>query len=372
MMIAVKKKLLINICLSLVSLSGTFILGYYLYNQFKKPSVNILFRDANDEYMFSLYNRNGEKISDIEGSLKLMLDPFTIYQNYPNQKSGKYSINSYGFRDTYTTHNPYTAIVLGGSAAFGFALNGNDQTFSSKIGKNNGKYTIINAAVIGFLSGQELAQMVHYLDDFRPSLYIVFDGWNDIYDPFAFAKNEFKESRPIHQGPIGYNNTFLGIENRLAEYFQMTRKDKRSHWAKLNPIGDPLNENKLFQKILMIYVANIEKMYSFATARGARLLLVFQPELGNKKIRSLNEQEVLKTWIEKYGYLDNKITERYRKFVNGAKEYLQEQNIPFIDMNNEHLFSENPQTLFFDVIHPNELGHEIIAKIINQTLLVKF
>jgi hypothetical protein len=39
--------------------------------------------------MFSLYNRKGEKISDMEGSLKLMTDPFTIYKNYPNQKSQK-------------------------------------------------------------------------------------------------------------------------------------------------------------------------------------------------------------------------------------------------------------------------------------------
>jgi hypothetical protein len=41
---------------------------------------------------------------------------------------------------------------------------------------------------MGFLSGQEVAQMVHYLDEFNPSLYIVFDGWNDIYNPYTFAK----------------------------------------------------------------------------------------------------------------------------------------------------------------------------------------
>jgi lysophospholipase L1-like esterase len=322
--------------------------------------------------MFSLYNRKGEKISDMEGSLKLMTDPFTIYKNYPNQKSQKYSINSYGFRDTYMSDKPSTAIVLGGSAAFGFALTGNNQTFSSHISKNNQKYNVINAAVIGFLSGQELSQMVHYLDDLQPSLYIVFDGWNDIQDPFAFAKNDFKENRPIHHGPIGYNNTFIGIESRLADYFKTTKKEKTSSLVTLDPVGDPLYESDLFQKILKTYAANIGKMYAFAESRGAKLLVVLQPELGNKKAKSPHEEEVLKTWIEKYGYLDNKISERYKRLIIEAKEEFLKEKIPFIDINDNDEFRENPQTLFFDVIHPNELGHEVIARIINQTLLEKF
>jgi GDSL-like Lipase/Acylhydrolase len=368
----VKMKLLINICLSLVSFSGTFILGYYLYSHFKKPPENFIFGSTNDEYMFTLYNRNGEKISDIEGSLKFMLDPFTIYQNYPDQKTRKYSINSYGFRDTYSAHRPYTAIVLGGSAAFGFALDRNDQTFCSKISEYNEKYNVMNAAVIGFLSGQELSQMVHYLDEFKPSLYIVFNGWNDVYDPFAFAKAKLKEKNQIALAPIGYNNAFFGIEKRLTDYFQLTQNEKKPQIVKLNPVGAPLDETELFQEILSKYVSNIVKMHYFANARGSRFLLVFQPELGNKQIHSSNESEVLKTWIEKYEYLDNKITERYKNFVREAKKYLQEQDISFIDINAERQFSENPQTLFFDVVHPNELGHDIIAKIINQTLLGRF
>jgi hypothetical protein len=371
-MITLKKTLLINVCLSIVSLTGTFAIGYYLYTTLQKPPENILFTDTNDEYMFSLYNRKGEKLGDVGGPFKLMTDPFTIYQNYPNQQSRKYSINNFGFRDTYTANKPYKAIVLGGSAAFGFALDSNDQSFSSIISRYNEKYNVLNAAVIGFLSGQELSQMIHYLDDFSPSLYIVFDGWNDIYDPYVFAKGEFKEGRLIHQPPIGYNNAFLGIESRLAEYFQTTRKDKKLPLFKLDPVGEYLNERELFQKVLEKYVTNIEKMHAFAKSRGAQFLLVFQGELGNKKVLSSSEREVLRTWIDRYGYLDNKISERYKKFITSAKTKFEESNIVFIDINDEYEFSENPQALFFDVVHPNQLGHQIIAKIINQTVSEKF
>jgi lysophospholipase L1-like esterase len=367
-----RKQLMINLCLALISCAGSVAVGYYLYTQMTKPPGNILATETNDVYMFSLYNQYGHKISDMEGNFKLMIDPFTIYRNYPNQKSSKYSIDLYGFRNTYSDDNPYTAILLGGSAAFGFALDSDNQTFASKISMYSQKYSIINAAVIGFLSGQELSLMIHYLDDLSPSLYIIFNGWNDIYDPFAFVKSAFKDNIPLEQGPIGYNNAFFSIETRLADYFQLTRKDKKSPIPQLTPVGAYLNEDELFQKVLLKYIATISKMHSFANSRNAKFLLVFQPELGNKKVLSLNERESLDTWINKYGYLDNKITERYHNLIFGAKEYFLENSIPFIDINIEPEFTENPQTLFFDVVHPNSLGHEIIATIINRTLEKKF
>ena len=233
--------------------------------------------------------------------------------------------------------------------------------------QSNKKYNVINSAVIGFLSGQELSQMVHYLDNFNPSIYIVFDGWNDIYDPYLFAK-----IWPMSYGPIGFHNVFFMIENRLADYFQITRKDKHLKVASLEQIGEPLTEKEYFQKILTTYISNIGKMRSFANSRGASFLHVFQPELGNKRILSQSEQEILSTWNEKYKYRDSRITEKYRDLIRIAKDSFLEKNIIYVDINEDAAFSENSQTLFFDVIHPNELGHEIIAKILNQALSDKF
>jgi GDSL-like Lipase/Acylhydrolase len=366
-MIAIKKSLFVKICVAFTALSSSLVIGYALYGLFRKTPEPVIFTGPKDEYMFSFYNQKGEKLSELDGMLKFMTDPFTVYKNYPNQKTGKYSINESGFRDSYNSDNPHTAIALGGSAAFGFALNNSNMTFSSKINRSSKKYNVLNAAVTGFLSGQELSQMVHYLDDFNPSLYIVFDGWNDIYDPYAFTK-----SWPVMSGPIGYNNAFFMIESRLAQYFQMTRKDKHSQASLLEPVGQPLNEENYFQKILETYVSNISKMHSFAHSRGAGFLIVFQPELGNKKMRSDAEQETLTTWADKYEYFARKIPERYKRLINGARQFCQERSIAFIDINAEATFSENPQTLFFDVVHPNELGHEVIANIISQTLSEKF
>src|SRR5215831_14987802 len=362
-MLAIRKDFLINICLLLVSLIGTLTGGYSVYSYMVKKSSQGVYQSESDPYSYSFYDQSGRKLSDLDGVLKLVTDPFTIYKNYPNQKSPSYSINKYGFREGYTSDKPYTAIVLGGSAAFGYVLDDNNKTFASILSLSNERYNVINGSVIGFLSGQELAQMIHYLDNFNPALYIVFDGWNDVYIPYDSTKNW-----PVINPPIGYANAFLMIEDRLANYFQMTRKEKKSPEVQLTPVGELLDEKKFFNKILKNYIENISKMHDFAHSRGVKFLLVFQPELGNKKVISEDEKKSLESWNIRFKYLDRKIPEIYKLLISGTKKVLHEKNISFIDINDEPEFSENIQTLFFDVVHPNELGHKIIAKIINRAI----
>jgi hypothetical protein len=362
-MLAIKKDFLINICLLLVSLIGTLAVGYSLYSYMIKKSSQSIYHLEDGPYSYSFFNQKGRKLSELDGMLKLVTDPFTIYKNYPNQESPAYTINKYGFREGYTSDKPYTAIILGASAAFGYVLDNDNKTFASILSFSNERYNVINSSVIGFLSGQELAEMIHYLDDFNPALYIAFDGWNDVAIPYDVTK-----SWPVLNPLIGYNNAFLMIEDRLAEYFQMMRKDRNSSEVRMTPIGELLDEQRFSNEILKIYTANIRKMHDFAHSRGAEFLLVFQPELGNKKMLSEDERKVLESWASRFGYLDRKIPERYKLFINGAKKVFQEKKIPFIDINNEPEFSENLQTLFFDVVHPNELGHKIIANILNRAL----
>jgi lysophospholipase L1-like esterase len=364
MMVPKGTTLLINFALALVSLAGSLALVYYLYGYLAKKPIQDTHTPHIDEYSYSFYNQKGQKLSKLDGVFKLMIDPFTIYKNYPNQKTRKYSINEFGFRDSYTSDKPFTAIVLGGSAAFGWVLDSDDKAFPSKLSRYNNTYNVINSAVMGFLSGQELSQMVQYLDEFSPSLYIVFDGWNDIYNPYAFAK-----TWPMSFAPIGYSSNFYLIGDQLANYYNMAGDGYNSEKFQIPPALEFLpNEEVYFQKILKTYIANISKMHAFASSRGAQFIVVFQPEIGNKKVLSKSEQEVLNTWTQKYRYLERKISERYKELIKGAKKEFLDRNIKLIDINDEYEFVENPETLFFDVVHPNELGHEIVARIINTKL----
>jgi hypothetical protein len=362
-MLTIKKEFFTNMCLLLMSVIASLATGYSVYNYFGKKSNQSIYQPKGSPYDYSFFNQKGRKLSDLDGMLKLVIDPFTIYRNYPNQKSPAYSINKYGFREGYTSGKPYTAIVVGGSAAFGYALYGDNKTFASLLSLSNEKYNMLNSSVIGFLSGQELSQMIHYLDDFNPDLYIIFDGWNDVAIPYESVK-----VWPVVNPMIGYNNTFWMIEDRLAEYFQITRKEKSVPTLSIDPIGESFDEEKFSEEILKRYTENISKMHDFAHSRGAEFLLAFQPELGNKKILSKDEKKALETWSHQFRYLERKIPSRYKLLISRAGKIFHEKRIPFIDINEEPEFSENPETLFFDVVHPNELGHKIIANILNRTL----
>ncbi|MDY6991295.1 MAG: SGNH/GDSL hydrolase family protein [Pseudomonadota bacterium] len=366
------KNSIINLSILFFSTSISVLFAYYLYTYLNKsPESEILPDEETSDYALSFYNSEGQKITERNGRLKLVTDPFTIYRHYPNQSSNSYSIDRYGFREGYINeHSNQLAIVLGGSAAFGQGLTDDHQTFASEISRINPKYNLLNAAMVGFLSGQELSQMVHYLSDFKPSLYILFDGWNDIFVPFTYVKDW-----PVSHAPIGFNNNFFMIEQRLYHYYLVNKrdeKDKDKSIATLPPLGEPLDEAEYFHKIKERYIANILKMSKFSKSNGANFLLVFQPELGNKKIISSAERNTLKTWNQSLHYLDKKIPEKYKQFITDVKQTLQEHNILFIDINEISEFNENPKTLFYDPVHPNSLGHKIIAKIINSVLLEHF
>jgi lysophospholipase L1-like esterase len=364
-----RKETLINLSILVIATFVSITIGYIFFVYMKQPSETIIYQGYTNDYALSFYNTKGQKISKLNGPLKLKLDPFTIYANYPNQNSASYSIDSYGFRDTYKDNTDgQIAIVLGGSAAFGQGLSGNNDTFASNLNRLNQKYSIMNAGTVGFLSGQELSQMIHVLDRFSPSLYIVFDGWNDIFDPYSYAHRW-----PINGGPIGFNNTFFMIENQLATVVQKEQCSK-NETSKILPCARKIfkNERKYFKAIISTYISNIDKMNAFANTRKARFLIVFQPELGNKTILSTDEQQILKDWNKSHKYLDRKIPYKYKRLIHNAKKYCKRHNIEYIDINEDPRFSKNPNTLFYDAVHPNEKGHKIIAEIINDLLVVKF
>lgn len=362
-----RKQLTTNLVLLFISLGLSILVVYHIYSLVSVKPASPPAREETDDYALSFYNHSGNPISERNGQLTMLIDPFTLYRNYPNQECRSYTINEHGFRDGYTSDQPQdTAVLLGSSAAFGEPLDDNNKTFASIISRQNDKYDLLNCAVAGYLSGQELANMVHYIDDYHPDLYIVFDGWNELFIPL-----EFEQVWTAGYGPIGFNNTFFITEERLAAYFEET-KPEGMELPSFEKVGAPLTETEHYQAILEEYTSNIGKMSAFAKARGAGFLLIFQPELGNKQAKSREEEQILKVWGKPREYLKKDVPKKYRELIDDAIEFCKDQQIECFAINDAPEFNENPATLFYDPVHPNELGHEIIAKIINRKIEENF
>src|SRR5215475_5923126 len=132
-------------------------------------------------YWSSFHTHDGIALGTRSGPLKLALHPFVGYSNLPNQKTPHFSNNNLGFRGGDIRQDETTKkriIVVGGSTAFGTGLENDDETFEQHL-----EYLlnaeVINAAVIGHASGQELVYLLTELVDLQPDLVITLNGWND-------------------------------------------------------------------------------------------------------------------------------------------------------------------------------------------------
>src|SRR4029450_7822498 len=120
-------------------------------------------------YWWTFHTHDGIPIGRSSGPLKLALHPFAGYANLPNQKTPHFSINNLGFRGGDIRKDEKTQkriIVVGGSTAFGTGLQHDAETFAQHL-EHLLNAEVINAAVIGHGSGQELVYLLTDLVDLQ-------------------------------------------------------------------------------------------------------------------------------------------------------------------------------------------------------------
>ena len=376
------------------------IASFLLVEIYLQPKENKI-ESSGDQLTFCTHT--GAKITEGSG-LKLATAPFTIYKNFPNQKLNNCSINSLGFRggEISTDRNQRKRIiVVGGSCAFGHYLKNDNETLAALLEKQNNSYEVINAAVNGFLSGQELTYIVTELVDYDPDVIIAFDGWNDLFFSWYYY---LWYGRPREKGELGFNcNVFMNIiESPLVANYQtqtgvfysfrrffntLMHKSYIMSWMQnklmaiikkpsINQSVEPAQRNNYLNEIIDTYTCNIKKMHLFCNSLGIKLIIAFQPELGSKANLSADERAILSTGSFTAGWGINNYSKEfpslYRQFIERSKTILRNNGIDYIDINMEPKFNNSSNTVFSDVVHTNKNGNEIIAQILYEHLKNSF
>jgi lysophospholipase L1-like esterase len=340
-------------------------------------------------YSAELYTHDGRKVSVPAGEVKLALAPFTVFQNLPSQHTEKFNINSHGLRDDEGAEQDsrLKVIFLGGSAAFGQGAATDSDTIPAILQQSINTHRVVNAGVTGFQSGQELTFLVTDLIDYKPAIVIAYDGWNDVFDGARSPQ------RGVHK--LGFNNNFFKLEDELAINYRtqvsssaslsrlletsagkslVLRRfsqaiSSRQTQRPIQTIRDlpEAGQKDLMDRIVATYVNNVRKMAVFSQASGAKFLLVFQPELGQRSNPTAAERELLNTMVigdTSYDFFPA----LYRQFLAAAKPLLTQEGVAWIDTNESSLFQTAQQTLFADPVHTNRRGNEIAAQIIAERL----
>ena len=274
--------------------------------------------------------------------------------------------------------------MLGGSSIFGWDVLEESLTIPRLIENMDERLEVINAGVLGYSSAQELGLYIEDIYELRPDIVICYNFWNDIF--FSLQAGEEY---------LGVNNIYNGIEILLREYYIADTRPipglmlfARNLFFKTN-IGkgrqvylkdvnilhelDRVNNelktdfsNPRIAASIKLYQKNMKIFSNILSADGIKFIVILQPELNRKKKITKQEWDSQRMSLPNYQEYFAPI---YAHALPVAEKYFEQENILYLNMNEEEEFISNETTLFIDFVHNNTEGNKIIASIIYRYLL---
>ena len=342
------------------------------------------------------------------------------YQLVKNQHNPYWQINEQGFRDRDALplakpKNEIRIFILGGSTAFGYGTSSNETAIAEQLETRlqkrlqqqkqspqlykpdvipldeeirakalkrpskikPGNYRVINAAVPGYASGNQLAQLALQVLPYKPDLIIVLDGYEDLIlssEETATHIPQFAEEfdnksdylrvsankllRPIEDKSSlvkVLQDTVLQVETPDRKTDLLLKKDGQQIALSL-----PADPEELQQRVDR-YFQNHKQMVTLASGSGASVIFATQPEITGRKPSKLTPTEGEITTQLGRTYI-KKIKDTYPRFV-GANNYLVKlfpKNAKALNLYN--LSDKYPSPSFIDAIHLTEPANEMVAE----------
>lgn len=299
--------------------------------------------------------------------------------------------NELGFRGPLPPKDKgdeFRIIMLGGSTVFaGFPLEnsiaGQLEILYHRDGHTNVR--VYNWGVPAYVSGQELTVMARTVSDYKPDLVIVYDGFNDLYFPYAL------DPRP------GYPFTWIEHEAGLRElryrimeqnysFKRVLRQSKLLHLvltqfpgsrleAEVREMHQLVDINALRreagygseawkEKIAASYLGNQSKMCLMAQGAHFKVATFLQPTLAFKRTLTAKEAGIPDAEAFKQHLRDV-----YQVILKGIRQTNSEKrgdDCYFFDLSN--IFQDYGEDLFADSVHINNQGNKLVAERIYEQL----
>lgn len=365
-----------------------------------------------------------------QGELVVKRSPGTGYELVSGQKNQFLQINDQGLRDSEPLplakpKDEIRIFILGGSTAFGQLTPNNNATLSNQLEARlkqrvsqqksspakyrpdifpffvptrqqlmklppkirEGKYRVINAAVPGYTSGNELAQLALKILPYQPDLIVVLDGYGDLMLPssasqtdiphidefLADAQGHFRNSLNLSFDDWLGNTALVRVFNSLTSTSAKTFPVDETSLA-INGSGKslkhflPTDQEELKRRVNR-YRDNHQRLIQMASRSRIPIVLAIQPEITARPLEKLSAEE--KNIRDSLGkeYLET-VPKAYGETIKAtqqlAKAYPKSVNVVDFYKNN----SAFPTPMFLDTIHLTDKANTILAEKIYHAITV--
>jgi len=329
----------------------------------------INYRAYSDVYMSSPW------VFDYFHELDENLQERAIWHSYVywrrKEFSGNYiNIDSNGIRKTHNitplSEARSNIFMFGGSTLWGIGAR-DEYTIPSLVSKSLIKrgynnFHIINFGEPVYVSTQGLIQLMLELRKGNiPDVVIFYDGVNDVFASFQnkYAGSPQNEDNRRKEFALNGINLFEYLKynsKMLSELVRITKNALEDKFHKdLSFYGDTLSE-----KTISYYFYNMGLVEKIAKEHQFSFYAFWQPTIFSKEKLSFHEINIKQPYKSRrhfYEMVYSKITSLTKK-----PSY-------FSDL--QSIFADRAETIFIDFCHIGELGNQIIAEAMVQTLMTK-
>ncbi len=379
-------------------------------------------------YGLNFLNQNQEPIQGLlgGGNLKVQRNLGLSYELVSGQQNQFLHINEQGFRD----HEPVPlakpkdelrVVLLGGSTAFGYWNQNNSDTIASELETllqeriaqqkrspekyqpnawpiywtelvkaralkpkmREGNYRVINAAVPGYSSGNELAQLALEILPYQPDLIVIVDGYADLLSPSSERATDIPQIGNFLEDARGHFHTYLdqsfqrwfnGLYSVKALNYYVLKPETSFAQKTLaiksssKPLEQHLPESKAeLERRISRYRQNHQQIIRLCAAAKIPVIIAIQPEITGRNVKKLSEAE--RAIVQELGKdYQQKVSSSYTQF--GQAVELLEQNFPHnVKVLNFYQLQEKlPVPAFSDAIHLTAAANSAIAGQLYETI----
>jgi len=387
-------------------------------------------------YQLGFADPSGQTYENLphQGNLRALRNPLMSYQLQPNQKSPFWTINPQGFRDPdpvplQKPEGEMRIFVLGGGMAFGQLSSSDQATFTHQLetqlndrvnaqrSKPNQfqpavlpyradqveqvltrppriqerKYRVVNAAVPGYASGNDLSMLMQQVANYNPDLIIILNSYEDLLLPSSQAGVDIPGLDALLEGDR--NSVGTTVKETVQDWFnqlylvqgaqRFVRRSSSETTASAVPLNLlsasdsidaslPNDASELDQRVTR-YQNHLLQIVRWATASKKQLLIGLQPEISTRQqsILTLEEKAILAELGDSYA---KRVQTAYPKLVAAAQQVTKgTANASVLDLHK--LYSETPGQVFLSPTSLTDEANALLAerffKAIEQKLAIE-